>query len=108
MDDHTPGPWTLEIHHAPNPKVPDSPGDVFGPNGEHIVCFGHDYDDYGAFESMADARLIAAAPDLLAALDFLLLQVDTVERTSVVRESAIYREARAAIAKAKGADIVAP
>jgi hypothetical protein len=73
---HTPGPWTF---------VDDEiiAGDV------HVVCFGHDYDDYGCIgarftcddpwrnkacsdahdaEVKANVRLIAAAPDLAAVL----------------------------------------
>lgn len=75
MSQHTPGPWTIvddEIH----------AGDV------HVVCFGHDYEEYGSIgarpadggtwlkaerakyeaEVAANRILIAAAPDLLAAL----------------------------------------
>lgn len=95
----------MEIQHAPNPKVPDSPGDVFGPNGEHVVCFGHDYDDYGAFESMADARLIAAAPDLLKAAEAI---ADKWPRFEGIEPAIEVVALRAALAKAKGADIVAP
>jgi hypothetical protein len=42
--------------------------DIMGPNDEHVVCFGHDYDDYGFIGNPADARLIAQSPALLAAL----------------------------------------
>lgn len=41
--------------------------DVIAADGTHVVCTGHDYEDSG-YVSLADARLIAAAPDLLAAL----------------------------------------
>ena len=43
----------------------DSVEDIISEDGTHVVCFGHDYDDYGSV-SHANARLIAAAPDLLA------------------------------------------
>jgi hypothetical protein len=48
--------------------------DVLGANGEHVVCFGHDYDDYG-YVSAEDAEFIAAArsfiPDALAYIETL-------------------------------------
>ena len=56
MSKHTPGPWTISDR--------DSVGDnIFGPNNERIA------NTYGLFEEKwaANARLIAAAPDLLAA-----------------------------------------
>ena len=57
MADHTPGPWEYR-----------EPGgeEVFGPA---IYAPGaHDTDPLAAAKTEADARLIAAAPDLLAAL----------------------------------------
>ena len=49
---HTPGPWKIE-------------GDnIYGPNGQRIADVWSGYED----EIHADARLIAAAPELLAAL----------------------------------------
>jgi hypothetical protein len=35
---------------------------------KHVVCFGHDYEQYGSIADEADARLIAAAPELYEAL----------------------------------------
>ncbi len=52
----TPGPW----------RVVDD--DIHAADGTHVVCFGHDYDEYGYIAWSADACLIAASPDLLAAL----------------------------------------
>ena len=83
MSKHTPGPWTQKD------------GCILA-GEDHLVCFGHDYDEYGSIsapwkgngeaqeeaweqEAAANARLIAAAPDLLAAL---------VEAMGVMRESA--------------------
>lgn len=57
---HTPGPWTLTVGCYPRDSVWDA-------DGQREVCpmvWGND-----AEEIDANARLIAAAPDLLAALE---------------------------------------
>jgi hypothetical protein len=102
---HTPGPWTIED------------GEIHAANGVHVVCLGHDYDDGGSIgatwpcdenqclskaeevqweaERAANLRLLAAAPDLLFALEII---INTTE--------GIFTDYRAnaekAIAKAKG------
>ena len=75
---HTPGPWMFGIRNYDDDCKPGfvekpfdyvSPGyydnaGIFGADGTEIVgC-----DEYSIFNSPADARLIAAAPDLLKAL----------------------------------------
>lgn len=56
---HTPGPW-----HPLEDPYEDC---IVAANGDHVVCCGHDYDEYGIIPNGADKRLIAAAPDLLQA-----------------------------------------
>lgn len=85
---HTPGPWE---YHA----VGDSDGETFGI--DHIV-----YANFGAVElcclpTEADGRLIAAAPDLLAALEYIVGWNPSDWSAETARDLA-----RAAIAKAKG------
>ena len=77
---HTPGPWHATLHQVGdenNVRVADC----------YSLEKGHD-------TARANARLIAAAPDLLAALEALLLLADPCESAVGV--------ARAAIAKARG------
>ena len=88
---HTPGPWTIVDPEAGGWCVQSRDMTSKARNGGFVsaVCPGPD--------GPANARLIAAAPDMLAAL----------ERLEAVREPgdeiAALEQARAAIAKAKGA-----
>jgi hypothetical protein len=82
---HTPGPWRANFED----------GIIFGKNDE-VVCS----DGTGVFAAIpndADARLIAAAPDLLEALKLCILQV----QGGPYGDSAV-AVAEAAIAKATG------
>ena len=85
MAEHTPGPWRS-----------DSPY-VSAPSGEHrkIVadCDQHFSDD----ECEANTRLIAAAPDLLAALEGLMHP-----HGGVIGTTKVIATAKAAIVKARG------
>ena len=83
MNKHTPGPW----------RVVDSWNDhmVEGQNGEEIIWQDGPHDTPTINE--ANARLIAAAPDLLAALEYAIKQVPELETVPGIA---------AAIAKAKG------
>lgn len=70
MTEHTPGPWT----------VSRTKRDILGPDGIEVVAYAYE----------RDARLIAAAPELLEALE------------SVEASGYVFPEVRAAIAKARG------
>ena len=99
MAEHTPGPWT------PIEQVTREPGEVrtwwevhaFASNGIGSKHVAH-------IPSEADARLIAAAPDLLAALEDLVGYCDNCGGTGMVGDNPCRwcSPARAAIAKAKG------
>lgn len=100
---HTPGPWNVER---------SSPGDtsncakagcraaVRGQVGPDI-CWVKVYDDEVSRNWEANARLIAAAPDLLAALETILNQRADGAKVSREEWQAATEAARAALAKAK-------
>jgi hypothetical protein len=102
MSRHTPGPWeaqgearlvgTNEEHHL-------WCGNIWplGPSYRGEICTVQSADHISGIsrqEAEANARLIAAAPDLLAALKGILVITD--------RDHVVWDAARAAIAKAEG------
>ena len=97
---HTPGPWTI-----------DSEGNLYGNIGIIRPYIGNLCDDYNDEQSKANARLIAAAPELLAALKCALAdlegslqaheQMDRLAHDWDAHKQSI-DEASAAIAKAEG------
>ena len=102
---HTPGPWVIEtvptsvgICHKIGPFPPRRPDDVT----PRSACL---YADYPSVHNPADnelyanARLIAAAPDLLEALEEIVSAADGDGWSQI---DADLRKARAAIAKATG------
>lgn len=100
---HTPGPW------AYRPDKYDDWGTVKGGDG-FVICQARDYrfsdDDHlsecrrnGVDPWEANARLIAAAPDMLEALKEFVARVDRGE----VRSKKTYTAFKALIAKAEGA-----
>jgi len=87
---HTPGPWTLDDRGYK--YIVHKPGDGYITRD---IC-RMDSSTMAAFAQEANARLIAAAPDLLNAVLFLLGNPDNrISRADV-------NAARAAIAKATG------
>lgn len=60
MAGHTPGPWTCGVEHRDGCRKVSTPD-------EYILAMVN-FRAYRRQEGMADAHLIAAAPDLLAAL----------------------------------------
>lgn len=88
MTQHTPGPWHVR-NNGPHPNNPKTINyDIAWSNAGELVA-EHVYEE-------SDARLIAAAPDLLEALERLVEFV-------AARDSTVYLvEQYAAIAKARG------
>jgi hypothetical protein len=88
MSGHTPGPWILDV---------DCSGWSIGPEGMTVAltCGVATDEDISEEEEKANARLIAAGPDLLKALKRVC--------SHGYRTSPDWDNARAAIAKAEGA-----
>ena len=87
MSEHTPGPW-----HVHQSKL----GTVLSPKDETVALVGGDVDG----SPVANARLIAAAPALLAALEGLSEALTISTGPKIIREKAIqaaWEQAREAI-----------
>jgi hypothetical protein len=87
---HTPGPW----------EAKDQWGYIKVHSAENGVCVIHGLDS----KAQANANLIASAPDLLSALRFLLADYVAIEVETLTGSSVPVEMARAAIAKAEGAE----
>lgn len=89
---HTPGPWVKTI---------DRDGDflISSNSGEYDITTIFQWEDVPD-ESIANARLIAAAPELLEALDGLIRDHD--DPMSASTSKWFWDQARAAITKATG------
>ena len=90
---HTPAPWFIDSSWGPTDSHPDWRAIVscFDDGCHRMSVSGH--------IGEANARLIAAAPDLLEALE---LAVEVIEATGPAAYHDAERQIRAAITKAKG------
>lgn len=100
MTQHTPGPWNVE-------KCRYGFAVYASKTGDAVVKTEDAEGRYGAIDNGADARLIAAAPELLAALEGMEKWASSIHDgyppSTASIAAAPYREAaRAAIAKATG------
>lgn len=93
MNQHTPGPWTIENHGST--YIISKPGDGYITRD---VC-RMDGSTMSAFAQKANAHLIAAAPDLLEALQEIISAADGDGWSQL---DAGFSKARAAIARARG------
>jgi hypothetical protein len=94
MSEHTPGPWTCE----PNDSHQfDIRGDYWEVATAHGFCGANGGPPTSMTESIANARLIAAAPDLLDAIKQIVSDTDSPGQFGMALEAA-----HAAIAKATG------
>ena len=93
---HTKGPWV----HRPDPS--SNSGDH--PCGDYVIGVGDDIDSVAVTSPLANARLIAAAPELLEALIELVRQHKNIRRAESypTENSPATDAADAAIAKATG------
>ena len=108
---HTPGPWQIQFwNDSSRPSRRDTPVITTGKDaiGELFNLWDEDGEDREA-ERLANARLIAAAPDLLAALESLAIGLSPasvdMQRENLADLCRVCREiAENALAKVKGGD----
>ena len=95
MSNHTPGPWSLRGRTIRGPHPKD-------PKGRTRIVANAIW-DRGTYvdEAEANAYLIAAAPELLEALEYYVEKVADLSRYGVIIETSLREKAEAAIAKAK-------
>lgn len=97
---HTPGPWNVGD---------DSPNDYEGPmidtRDRAVAVITIDHETESTPEDRANARLIAAAPELLAALQRLTRAMDDYDGDIPADINSPHHQALAAIAKATGGQI---
>lgn len=116
MSEHTPGPWSLKHTHYEEDGQRVGYSNVLGHDGDEIgvTIYSTGMDNCWGATRRADANLIAAAPDLLAALIKLSNEaLGTLPLNGGIVSPRIWQhqlrliqraeEARAAIAKATGA-----
>lgn len=97
--EHTPGPWVVLERYTDRNAIPI--GYEVGNGATSIFAEVHGGGGVrGLSEGDANARLISAAPDLLSALDALLMEVDRGEIDEDTKP--LVEAAERAIAKARG------
>ena len=104
MIKHTPGPWTFTSEQISDDgaQIHDEIRCFHLQSGDTVVLDGCGCCDSPRLGNPADARLIAAAPELLEALESMLQSFLITQLLYDYPIDAPCKKARAAIAKAKG------
>jgi hypothetical protein len=101
----TPGPWKIDMTTMFDCGYSRASAAIVGANGAPVVLFDPSEGEYkqALDPDSADARLIAAAPDLLSAL---MMAVSALGRSDYIQMDGdsfdVIEVSRAAIAKARG------
>jgi hypothetical protein len=107
MSEYTPGPWRVVGEDGTAEKHPQYA--IESPFGEVAIIVSENCDIDA--QVAADARLIASAPELLAACERQVANIERWLETGVPADAAesksIYDQMKAAIAKAEGSDAAA-
>lgn len=96
----TPGPWTVDEEAFDNDGCPETV--IRALNGVAGVAVAIDFGPNNPGMREANAHLIAAAPDLLGALQAITDQLERIGDTRPHKDGQFIEDARAAIAKALG------
>lgn len=99
---HTRGPWEVRFARNGYPYSIEAPNGNRGPGGITSVTRWGAISFPSSQEGLANARLIAAAPDLLEAADHIDRTATDIADDMVMISGSAYRLMRAAIAKATG------
>lgn len=99
MTKHTPGPWHIAEYGMNKDGTPKHYGIV---HGDITIANLGTSTNKNAKEMDANARLIAAAPDLLEALLDMWNLINVDVSTDTIKAGTTFKTARAAIAKATG------
>lgn len=107
MTEHTPGPWATAAGDFAGDPMRDDEIAIIKEDSQCVIgsAFPFGDDEIGVSTQNANARLIASAPALLAALDAVMSVAadETLCETAECRRCIAYAESRAAIAAARGA-----
>lgn len=96
---HTPGPWSVDDDDRPRMEWNRH---IYGPNGL-AICFMAHSNGRNPKRDAANARLIAAAPALLEALQAIVKSLSDQDEEGLIEHAEQMVAARAAIARATGA-----
>lgn len=97
---HTPGPWTLGTGYLSPFVIAPSPS-----GGAHPITIAqcpHPADAFFSHQRQANARLIAAAPEMLEALEAAYEKIECFDVQKHNSGTCLCRRMQAAIRKAKG------
>ncbi len=101
MSEHSPGPWRWSDERA---HVDDQPA-LMDASGERVCWFGDStqyYPTAGEPPSQADARLIEAAPELLAALRIAVHSFDVLWATGAILQPSLVDQWRDLVRRIEG------
>jgi len=98
MSKHTDGPWHVELDES-DPTMPEYDIIATVPSVEIARVHGFDPGGQADESAEANARLIASAPELLAACKMLLVRLESMPG---LPKGGVYDQARASIRKAEG------
>jgi len=107
MTGHTPGPWRVGFSDGSGAGESYGAEGIYitGPDGQVVVWGGEHFGHISGVERSADAQLIAAAPDLLQALEQILGWQKLRRGLGEIPIERIEQIAEAAIGKAKGTTV---
>lgn len=102
MSKHTPGPWSIEQFCHPYRETGDVTVTSYTKTHHNPLRIGRAYNIIGRDETMSNARLIAAAPDMLEAIKKMLTQfADHAQYDDEGFDTSAIESAIAAVAKAE-------